>query len=272
MNLSHHQFFNNSFIEDSSDIAIESFVEQIGIHQIFISKYRSNNFFIIFKYDSHTKLLTSEERDRLLEFLDSAKGKLLKRIINIDIRIHHIKINSESRANSIKYIKKFYGQKNVINNIDYHIESDGITFPFTYLHIPYNDFKRLFFLIYSLNSNVNLGFTNKLVLLAIKAFINDSELEKINNYLKNSQLVNILFNLFNSSLLNNNTLYNSRNATNNLIFLNNKLLYIFDIHKIKVNNAKESANLTRLLENIHINLQNENKSRGGTKKKKNKTK
>ncbi len=270
MDLSHHRFFNNSFIEDSSDTTISSFVDKIGVHQIFVSKYRANKFFIIFKYDNYNKLLTSEERDHLLEFLDSPKGKLLKRIIHIDVRIHNIKINSNSRANSIKYIRKFYGRKSVVNGTDYNIESDGITFPFTYLHIPYNDFKRLFFLIYSLkvNSNVSLGLTNKLILLAIKAFINESELEKIQNYLTNSQLVNILFNFFNSSLFNNNSLYNNRNATRNLIFLNNKLLDLFDIHGIEVNNHPENANLSQLLENIHINLPNENGngSRGGVKK------
>lgn len=270
MDLSHHRFFNNSFIEDNSDTTISSFVDKIGVHQIFVSKYRANKFFIIFKYDNHNKLLISEERDHLLEFLDSPKGKLLKKIINIDVRIHNIKITSNSRSNSIKYIRKFYGRKNVVNGTDYNIEPDGITFPFTYLHIPYNDFKRLFFLIYSLkvNSNVSLGLTNKLILLAIKAFINESELEKIQNYLTNSQLVNILFNFFNSSLFNNNSLYNNRNTTHNLIFLNHKLLDLFDIHGAEINNHQENANLSQLLENIHINIPNENGngSRGGVKK------
>lgn len=272
MDLSHHQFFNNSFIEDSSNTSILSFIEQIGIHQLFVSKYRTNKFFIIFKYDNNSKLLNSEERNHLLEFLDSVKGKLLKRIIHIDVRIHHIKINGNSRANSIKYIKKFYGKKNVINGTDYNIESDGITFPFTYLHIPYDDFRRLFYLIYSLknNSNIELGFINKGFRYAIKKFINDYELEKINNYLTNSQLIHILFNFFNSSLFNNNSLYNNRNANRNLIFLNNKLLDLFDIDGIKINNHQESNNLARLLENVRINLPTENEngigSRGGVKK------
>ena len=126
--------------------------------------------------------------------------------------------------NLTKYIEKFYGKKNVISGTDYMIESDGITFPFTYLHIPYNDFKRLFYLIYSLksNSNVSLVFKNGLVRLAIKAFINDSELGKINNYLTNSHLVILLHHFFSGSLFNNNAHYNSRNTTHNLTFLNNK--------------------------------------------------
>ncbi len=168
-NLVKHNFFGNSFIEDSSDSLISSFIDKIGIHQLFISKYRSSKFFIIFKYDSNHKLLSNEERAHLVDFLDTTKGKLLQRIVPINMYTYNVKINTNSRANSVKYIRKFYGRKNVINGTDYIIDESGINFPFTYLQIPYEDFKRLFFLIYSLkNSSINLGIKNTLIIKAIK--------------------------------------------------------------------------------------------------------
>ncbi len=263
-----YNFFGNSFIEDGSDSLISSFINKIGIHQLFVSKYRSSKFFIIFKYDSNHKLLSNEERTHLVDFLDTTKGRLLQRIVPINMYTYHVKINTNSRANSVKYIKKFYGRKNVISGTDYMIDESGITFPFTYLQIPYHKFKDLFFLIYSLkNSSIKLDLTNRAIRLAIKAFINDSELEEINNYLTNSQLVNLLHHFFASNFFNTNSLYNNRSNANNIKFLNDQLLGLFDITHFAKNN--ETDELNQLLNSITFeNEETGKRTRGGKKIKK----
>ncbi len=263
-NLIKHNFFGNSFIEDGSDTSISSFIDKIGIHQLFVSKYRKYKFFIIFKYDSNHKLLSNEERTHLVDFFDSTKGRLLQRIIPINMYTYHVKINTNSRANSVKYIKKFYGRKNVISGTDYMIDESGITFPFTYLQIPYEDFKHLFFLIYSLkNSSINLGIKNTLIIKAIKFLINSSELEEINAYLTNSQLVNLIHNFFTSNFFNENSLYNNRSNDLNIKFLNDQLLALFDITHFAKNN--ETTELNQLLSGITFENEEKKERRGGKK-------
>ncbi len=264
-NLSTLQFFRNSFIEDGSDSSIKPFIDYIGIHQLFFSKNSRDKNVLIFKYDNNNKLLDAEERQNLLNFLDSAKGRLLKRIVNIQMNTYNIKINTNSRANFLKYIKKFYGKKNVVNGIDYFIDETGISFPFTYFTIPYNDFKRLFFLLYSLktNSNVKLGLINKALRIAIKGFIDDEILVLLQNYLSRSQLVILLHNFLSSSLFNDNSLYNNRSANLNIKFLNDQLLSIFDLSRVEANNSEA---LGQELNAIQINVNNGNSSSHGGKK------